>query len=96
VELDPGDFDFGGGADVSALLRLAAWIDEAAAGVPVDDGFRRLPPALAPEEARGSVASALQARPAGPARRDEARVVLDNTGQFRSYSAWRATVERRR
>lgn len=93
-ELDPADFDFGPAAtSASGLLQLSAWA--AALGAPVDEGFRRLPPALAPSAVADPVARALGAPPPGKGRH-EGRVVLDNLGQFRFYSAWRAAVERRR
>jgi hypothetical protein len=97
VELDPAEFDFGpapGGG--SAHLQLAAWIDAAAAGVPVDDEFRRLPPAFGPAQGEGSVAAALDGRSSLRRRPQEGRVVLDNLGQFHFHSAWRGVVERRR
>ena len=80
----------------SALLQLAAWIDEVALGVPVDDGFRRLPPAFGPARPQASVAAVLGGRtPGGPTRPTD-RVVLDNLGQFHLYSGWRGAVERLR
>jgi hypothetical protein len=100
VELDPAAFDFGrdaGGA--SASLRLARWLGELSSGIPVDDGFRRVPPALGPsvaEDGATDAADALRRRPRGSGRRGEERVVLDNLGQFRAYSAWRGVLERRR
>lgn len=96
VELDPGDFDFGpGGATAgSALVELLAWLARLAPSVPHDEGFRRLPVALGPAEPRrGALPDALAA---GPPRRQAEQVLLDNVGQFRFYSAWRAAVERRR
>jgi hypothetical protein len=92
VEIDPAAFDFGAHrARESSLLEIAGWIAALAAAAPVDDGFRRITPALAP------------AAPAtGPARLEDALrtsatpppATLDNVAQFRFYSAWRGAVER--
>jgi hypothetical protein len=62
----------------------------------VDDGFRWLPPALAPAApgAHGGTRPGLPA-PTGRGAREGA-LVLDNLAQFRFYSAWRAAVERLR
>jgi hypothetical protein len=96
VELDPAEIDLGRAPLLSsAQLQLAAWIEEAAQGVPVDDGFRRLPPALGTAQAT-SLATALGGRAAGRSGRPSERVVLDNLAQFHFYSAWRGAVERLR
>jgi hypothetical protein len=98
VELDPGSFEFGREVVTgSSLLELASWIGRLLPGVPQDDGFRRLPPVLAPagpERGLLGAARALAAPSAG--RRKEARPILDNVEQFRFYSAWRAAYARRR
>ncbi len=93
LELDADAFDFQGHAEaaVSASLRLHAWIGRLAQGVPRDDGFRRLTPALAPA-ARPALADVL---PGGARRRGEGFLILDNLGQFRAYSGWRAALARR-
>jgi hypothetical protein len=95
LELDPAAFDFGvESLTESSLLLLQAWVDKLAAGAPVDDRFRREPPALgpaAPETA--GIATALGT--AGPRRKDDETQALDNLEQFRFYSAWRAAVVRR-
>lgn len=98
LEIDPLAFDFGDAVlpSLSSLLTVLGWLDEAAGGAPVDDGFRRLAPALAPEQAQAhgrlGAADALRA----PRRHtgQDGPVVLDNVEQFRGYSAWRAAVER--
>jgi hypothetical protein len=94
-ELDPTAFDFGLPAlTESSLLLLSSWVEKAAAGVPVDEGFRREAPALAPAAPETSgIAAALQ----GPAesRKEDAAQVLDNLEQFRFYSAWRGCAARR-
>jgi len=98
LELDPGAFDLGAGApEPSALLTLTAWVEELATGVPTDDHFRRVPPALgaASPEADGAPIAAAGLRPGG-GRDKDASLVLDNLAQFRFYSGWRAAVERRR
>jgi hypothetical protein len=95
LELDPAAFDFGlPSLTESSLLLLSSWIEKAAAGVPVDDRFRREAPALqpaAPETA--GIAAALGG--AGAARKEDEAQVLDNLEQFRFYSAWRACAQRR-
>jgi hypothetical protein len=92
VELDPAAFDFGpGGAPSGAQLQIATWLDRLFPGVPRDDSFRVVIPALAP--APPPPAGAATAALARPGR--EARVVLDNLAQFRFHSAWRAAARRR-
>jgi hypothetical protein len=93
VELDPADFDFGpGGAPSGAQLQIAGWIDRLFPGVPRDDSFRVVIPALAPAvlSPAGAGATAALARTGR-----EARVVLDNLAQFRFHSAWRGAARRR-
>ena len=101
VEIDAAAFEFGFAATGSARLELDAWVEAVAPGATVDDGFRRLPPALGPAGAEpggalgaaGSLRLATR-RPRGG--REERPIVLDNVEQFRFYSGWRAAVERRR
>jgi hypothetical protein len=100
VELDPGSFAFrdARGAD-SSLLQLEGWVDAIARGVPIDDGFRRLAPALSPsvaEEAGPAAGVFAAAGRKGGGRKGGASVVLDNLPQFRFYSGWRSAVERLR
>jgi hypothetical protein len=93
LEIDPATFDLGAHrARESSLLEIAGWMTGLAAAAPVDDGFRRISPALSPA-----------APPTGPAARLEDALrtsaarppsVLDNVAQFRFYSAWRGAVER--
>ncbi len=101
VEIDAFAFEFGVSVSGSARLELDAWVGEIAPDATVDDGFRRLPPALGPAgaEPRGALAAAGSLALATRGRRgggDETPVVLDNVEQFRFYSGWRAAVERRR
>jgi len=88
VELDPASFAFGAEAPLtgSSLLELRGWLAGLGEGVPVDDGFPRLPPALGTAKAEGDLAT----------RPPSAPLVLDNLAQFRFYSGWRAAIERRR
>jgi len=91
VEIDPAAFDFGAHrARESSLLEITGWIASLAAASPVDDGFRRITPALAP------AAPAAAAGPEDALRTSGARppAILDNVAQFRFYSAWRGAVER--
>jgi hypothetical protein len=100
VEIDAFAFEFGFAVTGSARLELDAWLQEVAPDATVDDGFRRLPPALGPAgaEPRGALAAGSLGLATGVRRggRDETLVVLDNVEQFRFYSGWRAAVERRR
>ena len=101
VEIDAFAFEFGFAVTGSARLELDAWVDAVAPGAAVDDGFRRLPPALGPAgpEPLGAFGMAGSLRLATRSRRggrDERSVVLDNVEQFRFYSGWRGAVERRR
>lgn len=93
VEIDPAAFDFGlARAGESSSLEVAGWIAALTTSSPVDDGFRRLTPALAPVIAPPGAASgpedALRASPSAPP------ALLDNLAQFRFYSAWRGAAER--
>jgi hypothetical protein len=92
VEIDPAAFDFGAHrARESSLLEITGWITSLAAASPVDDGFRRITPALAPAAPAGAAVG-----PADALRTSGARppAILDNVAQFRFYSAWRGAAER--
>jgi hypothetical protein len=95
LELDPAAFDFGmPSLTESSLLLLSSWIEKAAAGVPVDDRFRREAAVLQPETPpTAGIAVALGG--AGDRRKEDEAQVLDNLEQFRFYSAWRACALRR-
>jgi len=95
LELDPAAFDFGlPTLSESSLLLLSSWVERLARGVPVDDRFRREPPALAPAAAEASgIGAALGG--AAPRRKEDEAQVLDNLEQFRFYSAWRACASGR-
>ena len=95
LELDPAAFDFGmPSLTESSLLLLSSWIEKAAAGVPVDDRFRREVAVLQPETPpTAGIAVALGG--AGERRKEDEAQVLDNLEQFRFYSAWRACALRR-
>ena len=94
VEIDPATFDLGAHrARESSLLEIAGWITALAAAMPVDDGFRRITPALSPAApATGPAARLEDALRSGAARPP---TVLDNVAQFRFYSAWRGATERK-
>jgi hypothetical protein len=101
VEIDAASFEPGFAITGSARLEVEAWIRALAGDAPHDDGFRHLPPALAPAEPEPkgalSVAGSLErARRGAEGGRDDRTVLLDNVEQFRFYSGWRAAVERRR
>jgi hypothetical protein len=73
---------------------MAEWMARLFPDVPADDGFRLVPPALAPSA--DEAASAVRAM-AGTARGPGAgRAILDNLAQFRFHSGWRAALARRR
>lgn len=94
LEIDPDAFEFSGdaGAASSSMLRLQAWLEGFEPKPLVDDGFRLLPPALAPAVVNDATARAL-----GRAPEDKKNnPLLDNLAQFRFYSAWRAAIERGR
>ena len=101
VEIDAANFEFGVTVTGSTRLELDAWVDAIGAGVPRDDGFRRLPPAfgIAAPEPKGPLAAAatLSRTTRGREALGEGEsVVLDNAAQFIFYSVWRAALERRR
>jgi hypothetical protein len=96
LELDPAAFDFGvESLTESSLLLLSAWVEKLAAGAPVDDRFRREPPALAPAAPETSGIATALGTAGQPARKGDESLALDNLEQFRFYSAWRAAVVRR-
>lgn len=97
VEIDPWSCELGPGASRSTLLTLSSWIKMATAGVPEDDGFRWVTPALAPEAPApgGIVGAAEPLRPKASGKSGGAAVVLDNAVQFRVYSGWRAAFAAR-
>jgi hypothetical protein len=95
VELDPAALDFGpGGAPSGAQLQVTSWIDRLFPGVPRDDSFRVVIPALAPAAPVAGGNAAAAAALARPGR--ERRAVLDNLAQFRFHSAWRGAARRLR
>jgi hypothetical protein len=96
IELDPEAFETGPGASAAASTRLAAWLREVGRSVPLDDGFARLTPALAPAVAAAGGAAAAARALEVQKRKGERGLMLDNVAQFRFYSGWRAVVERRR
>jgi len=100
IEIDADAFELSGSRrhPRSSLLELNAWIARLAEQVSVDDGFRRLPPALAPANVSAGAAAVAagfgkRSRPQG---RDDEPLILDNVAQFRFYSGWRSAFERRR
>lgn len=98
VEIDPGNFDFGKvGVGRSSLLTVLDWLTSVAPNAPVDHGFRRQAPALAPAEAdiSGPAAAArVLSRSVSSSRKGGVAAILDNLAQFRFYSAWRGAAER--
>ena len=93
LELDPAAFDFGvTSLTESSLLLLSAWVEKLRGDAPVDDRFRREPPALAPAAPEPGIVATLGG---SGERRDDESQVLDNLEQFRFYSAWRACAHRR-
>jgi hypothetical protein len=96
LEIDALNFEVGFAPSGSAQLELDGWLAAVAGHVPLDSGFSRLPPALAPAapEKGGALAAAGSLT---AARGDaEGRLVLDNVAQFRFYSGCLAAVARRR
>jgi hypothetical protein len=77
LELDPLAFDFAAAAvpSLSSLLTILDWLARASPGTAVDDGFRRLTPALAPEqkEAAGRLSAAEALRAPRSASASDAR-----------------------
>ncbi len=91
-EIDPDGFAFDKVSQGSSSLTLRKWTLVLSRQVPLDDGFRFVPPALGPSPVQeAKITDAL--RP-GAKKRTQAPV-LDNLRQFRFYSGWRAAVERR-
>lgn len=97
IEIDPWAFEFDSDAEAgrSSLLLISSWVAALAVGVPIDDGFRRLSPALAPEAQAERSALSTAALVQRKTDTKAASLVLDNLRQFRFYSAWRAAALRR-
>lgn len=100
LELDPGSFEFSDPALAgrSSLLELLEWLETLAWGVPIDNDFRLLMPALgvAAQEGGGAGAVVETLTRRGGRAGKAVPVILDNVDQFRFYSAWRAAIVRRR
>jgi len=96
LEIDALNFEVGFTASGSAQLEIDAWIERVASAVPRDDGFARLPPALAPALPEPGGALAAFGSLAAARGETEGRLVLDNLAQFRFYSGCLAAVTRRR
>lgn len=100
LELDPGSFEFSEPAlaSRSSLLELLEWLETLAQGLPIDNDFRLLMPALGvAAQGSGSVGALVDTLTQRQGRsRDPATLILDNVEQFRFYSAWRAAMARRR
>ncbi|MBI3932527.1 MAG: hypothetical protein HY317_03870 [Acidobacteria bacterium] len=96
-EIDPAAFEFGDAPPVGgSLVQIMAWIAALAPAAPADEGFRLLAPVLSPaESATGGVVVATRAL-SSRRKPPPAGLVLDNLAQFRFYSGWRASLERRR
>ena len=75
VEIDAANFEFGFTVTGSTRLELEAWVEAVSKGVPRDDGFRRIPPALgvAEPEARGPLAAASALGPHEPGTKHRGR-----------------------
>jgi len=95
VELDPEVFGFGPGTAGSALLQLRAWAHALGRGRPADQAFGQLAPALAPAAGATGSAAAASALAGQTRRPGQEALLLDNVLQFRFYSAWRGTLERK-
>jgi hypothetical protein len=97
LELDPGDFESAEPPLTgSTLLEINRGLAELFPSLKEDTGFRHELPALAPQAPPEAGVSALAHGLRGEGRGKNEPVILDNLTQFRFYSAWRGTVERRR
>jgi len=100
VEIDPGNFEFGFAPTGSVRLEIEEWLSALGDDVPQDDAFRQMPPALGVSEPEPRTALSAVSRLGSKAPTVHGQsgelVVLDNVAQFRFYSAWRATIARRR
>jgi hypothetical protein len=96
LEIDALNFEVGFAPSGSAQLELDGWIAAVAGQVPLDSGFARLPPALAPAEPEKGGPLAAAGSLAAARGEGEGRLVLDNLAQFRFYSGCVAAVARRR
>jgi hypothetical protein len=95
VEIDPAAFEFASGPAVGgAQIQITSWLDHVFPGVPRDDSFRLVIPALAPAAPPAGGSAATAAALSRPGR--DRRAVLDNAAQFRFHSAWRAAAFRLR
>jgi hypothetical protein len=93
LEIDPEDLELGAAAaEGPALATLLGWLRALTEGVPTDEGFRFLTPALGP--AQPPLPGAAQALDPARSGRGPRPAAFDNVAQFRFYSGWRAAVER--
>ena len=92
LEIDPLRTAFEGPGLASAHMRTIELVRSFSATVPCDEGFKNAVPAMAPAADPESDPLALKREPKG-SRREPKIVVLDNSGQFKEYSAWRGQVE---
>jgi hypothetical protein len=99
LELDPAGFEFDEPPlSGSSLLELQGFVEAVTGRCPVDDSFRREPPALGVAVAGNTPLDAAKASRAASrtkAQASQERVVLDNVAQFRFFSGWRGALERR-
>ena len=75
-----------------SLATLLGWMRALTEGVPTDEGFRFLTPALGP--AQPPLPGAAQAFDPARSGKGARPAAFDNVAQFRFYSGWRAAVER--
>ena len=91
-ELDPRRTAFEGPGLASAYMRALDLVRNLRGHVPLDESFKSVVPALSPGADPLSDLEGLKARPKS-ADKGPRWIVLDNTAQFREYSAWRGAVE---
>ena len=91
-EIDPGRTAFEGEGLASANMRTLDLVRSFSTTVPYDEAFKNIVPALTPAADPRSELSAFKRDPQAP-KKELKIVVLDNSGQFKEYSAWRGRVE---
>lgn len=92
LEIDPLRTTFEGPGLASAYMRTIELVRSFSATVPCDEAFKNAVPAMAQAADPESDPLALKGEPKG-SRREPKIVILDNSGQFKEYSAWRGQVE---
>lgn len=93
-EIDPRRAAFEGDGSLSSYMRTLGLVRQLSASAPHDESFRALVPALGPASDTEEELEGLR-KAAGPRRKEPRKPTLDNSAQFRDFSAWRGVLAER-